>query len=199
MGKNSIRNNIMTYTQSSRIEPYTLYKNQDIFENTLKIVKLNHVGSSIIIPHVCNNINVFDGGFAAALADKYPETKVNYHLLGVSFLKNNLGYTQFIEVFNNQNYGHKLIIANMIAQNGLKKHNNNRPLNYIALSKCMLSVSLYVKAMQIKNKEYTGKWTIHCPKFGSGLAGGNWNFISDLIVDAWKDTSVFVYQHRISS
>jgi hypothetical protein len=35
---------------------------------------------------------------------------------------------------------------------------------------------------------------IHAPKFGCGLAGGNWNFIQDLITDIWKNIQVFVYQ-----
>ena len=34
---------------------------------------------------------------------------------------------------------------------------------------------------------------IHCPKFGSGLAGGNWNFISDLIDDVWGRYNVTVH------
>jgi O-acetyl-ADP-ribose deacetylase (regulator of RNase III) len=184
----------MPYAQNNQNTTYTTYNNHDILTNTLNIVKLDQVGYSIVIPHVCNNINVFGAGFAEAIASKYPEVKANYHLLGNSFLRNNLGYVQFIEVYNNQKYGHKLIVANMIAQNGIKRNNNPRPLNYIALAKAMLGVSLYIKGMQAKNRDYASKWTIHCPKFGSGLAGGNWNFISEMITDAWKDYSVFVYQ-----
>jgi hypothetical protein len=36
---------------------------------------------------------------------------------------------------------------------------------------------------------------IHAPKFGSGLAGGNWNFISDLIEDIWGKYNVFIYNY----
>jgi hypothetical protein len=39
----------------------------------------------------------------------------------------------------------------------------------------------------------TEKVEIHCPKFGSGLAGGNWAFIEDLIEDIWGKYSVTVY------
>lgn len=186
----------MPYTQNNKDLPYTLYNNEDIFVNTLSLAKMDQTGCSIVIPHVCNNINLFGAGFAEAIGNRYPEVKANYHLLGNSFLRNNLGYVQFIEVYNNQKYGHKLIVANMIAQNGTKRKNNSRPLNYIALAKAMHGVSLYIKGMQAKNREYSSKWTIHCPKFGSGLAGGNWNFITDMIADAWKDVSVFVYQHK---
>jgi hypothetical protein len=34
---------------------------------------------------------------------------------------------------------------------------------------------------------------IHAPKFGSGLAGGNWLFISDLIDDIWGNINTFIY------
>ena len=188
----------MSPIRQSNNLPYTLCHNKDIFASTLDLVRLDQMGSSIVIPHVCNNIDLFGAGFADAVATKYPEVKANYHLLGQSFLRNNLGHVQFIEVANNKKYGHKLIIANMIAQNGVKRKNNIRPLNYIALAKAMLSVSLYVKGMTAANKDYESKWTIHCPKFGSGLAGGNWSFISEMIADAWRDIPVYVYQHKTS-
>ena len=188
----------MSHIRQTNNFTYTLCHNKDIFTSTLDIVRLDQMGSSIVIPHVCNNIDSFGAGFADAVATKYPEVKANYHLLGQSFLRNNLGHVQFIEVANNKKYGHKLIIANMIAQNGVKRKNNIRPLNYIALAKAMLSVSLYIKGTIASNKDYESKWTIHCPKFGSGLAGGNWSFISEMITDAWRDIPVYVYQHKIS-
>lgn len=186
----------MPYTQNTKNNSFTLYTNADIFDSTKRRVLSDQTGSSVIIPHVCNNMNLFGSGFADALADKYPEVKENYHLLGSSFLRNNLGYVQFIDVAKNQKYGHRLIIANMIAQNGIKKSNNIRPLNYIALGKCMLSVAIYARALKASSKETQSTCEIHSPKFGSGLAGGNWSFISDMIDDAWKDFNVFVYQHN---
>jgi hypothetical protein len=196
MEKSSLKRLAMPYTQDGKNNTFTLHTNRDIFESVRTRIMTDQTGSSVIIPHVCNNINLFGAGFADALADKYPETKENYHLLGNSFLRNNLGYVQFIEVAKNQKYGHKLIIANMIAQNGVKKTNNPRPLNYVALGKCMLSVSVYARALKASGKENHSSCEIHAPKFGSGLAGGNWNFISDMIDDAWKDFNVFIYQHH---
>jgi hypothetical protein len=40
------------------------------------------------------------------------------------------------------------------------------------------------------------KVEIHCPKFGSGLAGGNWDFISNLIEDIWSKYHVTVYNYN---
>jgi hypothetical protein len=55
----------------------------------------------------------------------------------------------------------------------------------------MNQVRSYTKELQ-KNSE-NARVEIHSPKFGSGLAGGNWNFIEELIKDIWYDCEVFVY------
>jgi hypothetical protein len=77
----------------------------------------------------------------------------------------------------------------MISQNGTISPRNKRPLNYLALCRSMLSVSKYIKEKINTDQSVQ----IHAPKFGSGLAGGNWGFISDLIDDIWSDFQVFIY------
>lgn len=161
----------------------------DLFDYVHKYVSNQERGCSVLIPHVCNNIGAFGAGFVAAINKHYPIVRENYQLLGKPSLK--LGYVQYVEVYKDKSYGHKLVFANMIAQNGLISENNTRPLNYYALCKCMASVSEYM-AKNFDND--TNSPQIHCPKFGCGLAGGNWNFIQDLIEDIWKNIPVFVYQ-----
>lgn len=163
-------------------------KNRDIFDNIKNIIKAEHNGCSIIVPHVCNNVNAFGAGFAGAVAQYYPEVKANFHMLGNQA---KLGHTQFIAVSKDKKYGHSIIFANMIAQNKLINSNNKRPLNYAALVYCMNQVKSY--AADISSKIDSTKVEIHCPKFGSGLAGGNWSFISELINDIWYDYNTFVY------
>ena len=145
-------------------------------------------GGTVIVPHVCNNVNAFGAGFAGQVADIYPQVKANFHMLGQQA---KLGHTQFINVKSDQKYRHSIIFGNMIAQNKLINTNNKRPLNYGALVYCMNQVRSYVKELQ-KNSE-NSRVEIHAPKFGSGLAGGNWNFIEELIRDIWYDCEVFVY------
>jgi hypothetical protein len=167
-----------------------IYNN--LFTVVEKNIRLGYNGTSIIVPHVCNNANVFGAGFAAGVAKHYPIVKENYHLLGSKFLKSNLGYVQFVQVAKDDSYGHRLIFANMIAQNGIISKNNPRPLNYYALVKSMAAVNNYIK----QNFDEENKVQIHAPKFGSGLAGGNWHFIEDLIHDIWSATTVFIYDLR---
>jgi hypothetical protein len=168
--------------------------NKNIFDICLKTANSGNSSSSIIIPHVCNNVNAFGAGFALDIAQRYPLVKNNFHLLGKHA---RLGYVQFIEVFNDKKFDSQIIIANMIAQNGLINKNNPRPLNYGYLTHCMFKVASYIENIN-KNKESTDRSTqIHCPKFGSGLAGGNWSFIENLITDIWSSHPVFVYLNKI--
>jgi hypothetical protein len=160
----------------------------DIFEiSRQRVLSTTNTGASVIIPHVCNNINLFGAGFAAAVANKYPDVKTNFHLLGN---KAKLGNVQFVTTEKNKNHRRDLVFANMIAQNKTINHTNPRPLNYEALVSCMATVRKF--AHSLLDNEHD-KIEIHCPKFGCGLAGGNWSFVSNLISDIWSEFDVFVY------
>ena len=180
-----------TLSKKSRIVNVT----GNIFDYVESCIRQGNSGTSIIVPHVCNNIDLFGAGFAASVAKYYPVVKENYHLLGQNFLKHNLGYAQFVEVAKDQNYGHRLIFANMIAQNGIIGANNSRPLNYFALCKSMSMVSKYISNSFDKDSRVQ----IHAPKFGCGLAGGDWKLISNLIEDIWNNIDIFVYNYQPKS
>jgi len=162
---------------------------QDLFLSIENLLFSSN-SSVFIVPHVCNNMDVFGGGFTAGISQYYPNVKENYHMLGPSFLKKNLGHTQFIVAKENKKNNNKIIFANMIAQNGVISKTNPRPLNYLALCRSMVAVATYIKNNIDPHEQQT---QIHCPKFGSGLAGGNWHFIQNLIEDIWTDVDVFVY------
>jgi hypothetical protein len=175
----------------TKLPPYSV-SSQDIFHVSKERVNAQHNGATVIIPHVCNNVDAFGAGFASCVAQEFPSVKADYHLLGKSFLKNNLGYTQFIKVYEEPKYRHRLVFANMIAQNGIISSTNDRPLNYLALAKCMVSVSKYINDNTdfLQNKHSV---EIHAPKFGSGLSGGNWAFISDIIEDIWSSYNICIH------
>jgi hypothetical protein len=166
--------------------------NLDIFDTIKKRTTAAELGCTVIVPHVCNNIDLFGAGFAAQVAEKYPEVKLNYHMLGKNFLKTNFGHSQIIKVYEQPKYRHAIYFVNMIAQNGIKTHKNPRPLNYVALVKSMSQISSFIqnKLGDTGQKENV---EIHAPKFGSGLAGGNWGFIQNLIEDIWGQYNVVIY------
>jgi len=159
--------------------------NDEIFSTATQTVEAGNLGSTIIIPHVCNNVRGFGSGFALSVLNKYPEVAQNFDMIS----KPTLGYVQYVPVLRAKLHNHSLVFANMIAQNGIIGNKNPRPLNYEALINCMVNVRTYINSTALDKVE------IHCPKFGSGLAGGNWAFISDLIDDIWKNISVVVYNY----
>lgn len=177
---------------STRIENKHIF--YTVHDDIFNYLDINN-GTTIIVPHVCNNMDLFGAGFAAAIANKYPIVKENYHILGKSFLSKNPGYSQFITVQHNKKHDSKLIICNMIAQNGIISQKNKRPLNYLSLCKSMQGVKNYIK----QNFDNDQVVQIHAPKFGSGLAGGNWSFISSLIDDIWEGLTVFIYDLKKTS
>jgi hypothetical protein len=175
--------------------PNYIVSNSDLFEVIEKRVSAGNNGATVFVPHVCNNIDMFGAGFAGQVAVKYPNVKMDYHLLGKNFLRTNMGHSQIIKVYEDNKFKHKLYFVNMIAQNGIRSKDNNRPINYLALVKSMSMLSQYIHHNTgFANK--TERIEIHAPKFGSGLAGGNWNFISDLIEDVWKPYNVYIYNYN---
>ena len=166
----------------------------NIFDTVNTILKSGANGSSILIPHICGNINTFKNGFAKNIADLYPEVEANFLLLGQNFIKTNPGHVQFINIPIKSEYRHKLIFVNMICHDQPSKLSNKRLLNYGSLVKCMSHISIFIKNNIDKNVSNRPLFQIHAPKFGCGFSGGNWSFISDLIDDIWGDYTTFIYQ-----
>lgn len=176
--KTKVKNNIVHYVKG------------DLFDNILERLSNTTIPLAIIVPHVCNNVGSFGAGFAKEVAIRYPIVQENFYLLGK---RTQLGYTQFVDTHTNKNNGSKIIFANMIAQNGLISPKNPRPLNYAALVRTMSNVKNYILT---NSKTNDIDIEIHAPKFGCGLAGGNWHFIHDLIEDMWGDQTVVIYEYK---
>ena len=129
-----------------------VYKVGDLFAG---VKKCEEEGHKILIPHICNDIGAWGRGFVVPLGKAYPKARAFYMIA-----KQILGDTILVEEG-------AVTVANMIAQHKL----GGKAIRYAALVKCMQTVS-----------EQVPKTTqIHAPLFGSGLAGGNWDFIEELI------------------
>lgn len=142
-----------------------------------------------LIPHCCNNRGGWGSGFVLPLARRFPKARHAYlnwfsedtitENTSVKYFK--LGETQFVDVQESP----RIFVCNMIGQNGFG-HNNQRFLKYNSISRCMDQVAAHAIEHQAK---------IVAPLFGSGLAGGNWLFIEELIEDCWisKNIPVTIY------
>ena len=148
-------------------------------------VRVKDVVGPVLIPHVCNDKGVFGAGFALAVSRYFPhvrEAYLGWFAHGVDQHDKRvfgLGECQYVPVGFE---GSEVEVVNMVAQ-GL---GGSRPLRYAMLAKCM---------EELGHDAVTGlggKPVIFCPFFGAGLAGGDWNFIEELIKDCWLDRGLLV-------
>lgn len=148
------------------------YVNGNIFDH---ISKYN---GKILIPHIVNTHNSFGSGFAYHVSKYVPHVKDEYHKFCYGKTERYLfGTTQYVDT----NIG---TFCNMFAQT----LGGPRPLRYNHLVTCMTKVA---------TQSLVSSKDIHTVKFGSGLAGGDWNFIEDLIEDIWENNNIKVYIYVI--
>lgn len=130
-------------------------------------------GNKLII-HVCNNEWKWGAGFVLALSKRWKSPELLYRRME----KLELGDISVQPVENG------LCVVNMIAQDGVCTGNvSGIPLKYRALSCCLIKVFSLAKIMNA---------SIHAPRIGSGLAGGDWNIIEEQLKCKFVDNGVNV-------
>lgn len=149
-------------------------------------------GGRKIIAHVCNDVGAWGAGFVLALSDRCllpqafytdwvrtaavlpPELDDNPFILG------NIQFAPFFIGWKGDTF-----VCNMIAQSGWRGGGVARsvsaaqwpvrgeiPLKYDALRHCLRKLGL---------RAHASRSTIHMPRIGCGIAGGNWKDVSDII------------------
>jgi len=146
-----------------------------------------------VIPHCCNSIGVWGGGFTGALNRSFgfgPYTEYKKMEKESPYgLQNRLGEICHCKVNDN------IYVVNMIAQKGIIGKSNPKPIKYWALLKAMqLTLEFIGGEISLQNRPYK----IHTCRFGSELAGGNFEFIKELINEVWVDrgVSVIIYNFQ---
>lgn len=158
---------------------------------------LPYTKNAIVIPHVCNNVGGWGAGFVVPLGKVFPNARASY----LEWAKNDfdpvsgrwftLGECQVVPVSDASEQRGPIYVINMIAQAGIISENNPRPLSYSALAKCLDFVETF--HLNILDDSPNAEIEIHAPKFGAGLAGGDWNVIELLIKDSWSMDSINIY------
>ena len=138
-------------------------------------------GRDIIIPHVNNAKCMWGAGFVLSLSRKWKAPEQAYRAKD----KHTLGEVDFVQVEDKD--GQRTFVCNMIAQEGTKSYDNPVPLNYTALVECL---------KEIKKSCDPNYQVISAPKFGSDLAGGNWEVIEKIIQEILGDFEVNIYIYK---
>lgn len=135
-----------------------------------------------IICHICNDIGGWGKGFVLALSKRWKQPESEYRAWYAERRDRGfaLGAVQFVPVEST------IWVANMIGQHGLKTGSSGPPIRYDAVRQCLLKVA--EKARELGA-------SVHMPRIGCGLAGGQWTKIEPLITEQllFSDIPVTVY------
>jgi O-acetyl-ADP-ribose deacetylase (regulator of RNase III) len=135
-----------------------------------------------LICHICNDSGGWGKGFVLAISRRWEQPERAYREWYNGRAENDfgLGAVQFVQV---EPY---TWVANMVAQRGTKRGSKGPPIRYEAVAECLEKVAQ--KATELKA-------SLHMPRIGCGLAGGEWTRIEPLIVEALcrRGLSVTVY------
>ncbi|MDR2080372.1 MAG: macro domain-containing protein [Campylobacteraceae bacterium] len=133
-----------------------------------------------IIAHVCNDIGCWGEGFVLCLSKRWIKPQEAYQEWVNSKEGFVLGEVQFVSVKDD------IIVANMIAQRDIKPLNGVPPIRYEALKRCLMKAADFA---------FENNSSIHMPRIGCGLAGGEWKKVENIIKQTLlkADIDVFVY------
>ena len=151
-------------------------------------------GGNKVIAHVCNDLGRWGQGFVLALSQRWAKPEEEYRkwyqtlrttespLSPKKHSTFRLGQVQFVDVEE------RLWIANMLAQRGLRAKGNYCPLRYESLTSCLGQVGAFAL-------EY--KASVHMPRIGCGLAGGDWNKVEAIIQEQLVAEGLPVYVYDL--
>lgn len=138
-----------------------------------------------IIVHCCNDLGKWGAGFVLSISEKWPHVEKEYknwyagkEAFGCTD-KFNLGEVQFVVA----EFG--VWVANIIGQKGIYLGDNGQPpIRYEAIRSGL---------QKVREFAISSEANIHMPRMGSGLAGGKWSRIEEIIVEELGGLDVTVY------
>lgn len=151
-------------------------------------------GGPRIICHVCNDLGKWGRGFVLALRERFPCAAAAYHLWhrGLDLHGAKMTWPKPFELGNISVVPQgsclekdRIHVANMIAQHGIYADRNGvPPIRYEALDSCL---------QQLCQTAISECASIHMPRIGCGLAGGEWSKVEALIISNLVEHNIDVY------
>ncbi|MFB9994675.1 Appr-1-p processing protein [Deinococcus oregonensis] len=133
-------------------------------------------GSRLLV-HLCNDVGAWGRGFVVALSKIYPQPESEFKrwASGQTNQAYALGEVQFVLVSST------LTVANLIGQHDIarkKKPTDQPPVRYEAIRAGLGRVRQEAQALGA---------SIHMPRIGAGVAGGDWAVIEPIIREELTD------------
>lgn len=121
-----------------------------------------------ILVHVCNDIGRWGKGFVLAVSRRWPVPEKIFKASFAAGLDSALGDVQFVHVEDD------LEVANLVGQHGIANRGGTTPpIRYDAIGRGLQAVRDRAQAFGA---------SVHMPRIGAGLAGGDWQRIEAIIV-----------------
>lgn len=137
----------------------------------------DRVPSPAIIAHICNNVSAWGKGFVLAISKRWTEPEREYRQWFAQRESNDFGLGQIKIVPVEED----IAVANMVAQHSLRPKDGCPPIRYEALEQCLEALAAHAWKM---GTDWHGRETpasVHMPRIGCGLSGGQWEAIEPLI------------------
>lgn len=133
-----------------------------------------------VLVHVCNDIGSWGAGFVLALSRRWraPEQAYRAWASGQGDLPFELGQVQFVSVEPG------LWVANLVGQRDIQRKRVRTevpPVRYEAIREGLARVQAFAQERGA---------SVHMPRIGAGLAGGDWAVIERIIREELTDRGV---------
>ena len=121
-----------------------------------------------VIAHVCNDVGGWGRGFVVALSARWPQPEAAYRAWHRDRDSNDfeLGAVQLVAV------DEALWVANIVGQHGLNHGPAGPPVRYEAIEAGLGDLA---------DEAETLGASVHMPRIGCGLAGGEWSVVERII------------------
>lgn len=132
-----------------------------------------------VIVHVCNDLGGWGRGFVLALSVRWPQPEAAYRAWHAENRLDDfaLGAVRFVQVEPG------LWVANLIGQHGINTVRGRPPVRYEAIHAGLEKVAGFAA----KNNA-----SVHMPRIGCGLAGGDWDTVERLVTSELCDREIQV-------
>ena len=132
-----------------------------------------------VVVHVCNDVGGWGAGFVLAVSRRWKAPEREYRAwFKASDGTFQLGAVQFVEVEPD------MWVANLIGQHGIRPTKAGPPVRYDAIRAGLREVADFAARHEA---------SVHMPRIGSGLAGGDWSTIEDIVTSELAELDVTVY------
>ncbi|MBZ9713618.1 Appr-1-p processing protein [Deinococcus multiflagellatus] len=126
-----------------------------------------------LLVHVCNDIGAWGRGFVLALSKRFPTPEAEFKrwAAGETGQPYALGEVQFVPVAPD------LVVANLVGQHDIARKSRptaQPPVRYEAIRAGLAHVRLEAGRLGA---------SVHMPRIGAGVAGGDWAVIAPIIED----------------